>query len=144
MAAKNINANNKKVRNSNFYKNTNIYNFEDIDPNNILVSKKESYINKNSYKYFIGYNDNDIISPIYTKLPDITGYVREFDENAAMSFVLKYKELLKNYIRIWEKIEKLIKINSESMPIYGDDDKYLKIKIKIYAGAVTTNIYKAV
>ena len=144
MAAKNINANNKKVRKSNFYKNKNIYNIEDIDPNNILVSKKESYINKNSYKYFIGYNDNDIISPICTKLPDITGYVREFDENAAMSFVLKDKELLKNYIRIWEKIEKLIKINSESMPIYSDDDKYLKTKIKIYAGAVTTNIYKAV
>ena len=144
MATKNINVNNKKVRKSNFYKNKNIYNIDDIDTNNILVSKTESYINKNSYKYFTGYNDNDIISLICTKLPHITGYVREFDENAAMSFVLKDQELLKNYIRIWEKIEKLIKINSESMPIYGDDDKYLKIKIKIYAGAVTTNIYKAV
>ena len=143
MATKNINVNNKKVRKSNFYKNKNIYNIDDIDTNNILVSKKESYINKNSYKYFIGYNDNDIISPICTKLPHITEYVREFDENAAMSFVLKDKELLKNYIRIWEKTEKLMKINSESMPIYGDDDKYLKTKIKIYAGAVTTNIYKA-
>ena len=144
MATKNINVNNKKVRKSNFYKNKNICNIDDIDTNNILVSKKESYINKNSHKYFIGYNDNDIISPICTKLPHITGYVREVDENAAMSFVLKDKELLKNYIRIWEKIEKLIKINSESMPIYSDDDKYLKTKIKIYAGAVTTNIYKTV
>ena len=123
MATKNVNVNNKKVRKSNFYENKNIYNIDDIDTNNILVSKKESYINKNSYKYFIGYNDNDIISPICTKLPHITEYVREVDENAAMSFVLKDKELLKNYIIIWERTEKLMKINSESMPIYGDDDK---------------------
>ena len=33
---------------------------EDINVNNILVSKKELYGNKNSFKYFIGYNDNDI------------------------------------------------------------------------------------
>ena len=32
---------------------------EDINVNNILVSKKELYGNKNSFKYFIGYNDND-------------------------------------------------------------------------------------
>ena len=33
---------------------------EDINVNNILVSIKELYGNKNSFKYFIGYNDNDI------------------------------------------------------------------------------------
>ena len=38
-----------------------INNIDDIDDNNILVSKKEQYgTNKNSFKYFIGYNDNDI------------------------------------------------------------------------------------
>ena len=36
---------------------------EKIDVNNILVSKKESYGNKSSFKYFIGYNDNDNIRP---------------------------------------------------------------------------------
>ena len=40
---------------------TNTYNTEDIDSNKILVSKKEAYGTKNSFKYFIGYNDNDII-----------------------------------------------------------------------------------
>ena len=45
----------KKIRKSTFYKNKNIDNTGDIDVNNILVSKKESYGTKNSYKYFIGY-----------------------------------------------------------------------------------------
>ena len=60
MSGKNINFNDKKIRKSTFYKNKKINNnIEDIDVNNILVSKKESYGNKNSLKYFIGYNDND-------------------------------------------------------------------------------------
>ena len=33
----------------------------DIDVNKTLVSKKETYDKYNSFKYFIGYNDNDVI-----------------------------------------------------------------------------------
>ena len=34
---------------------------DDIDVNKILVSKKEQYGKYNSFKYFIGYNDNDVL-----------------------------------------------------------------------------------
>ena len=131
MSGKNINFNDKKIKKSIFYKNKAINNIEDIDVNNILVSKKEPYGNKNSVKYFIGYNDNDIIRPLCIRLPQMTGYVRKFDENATMSFIVKDKKLLKSYTKIWETIEKLMKINFESKPFYGDDDKYIKTKIKI-------------
>ena len=40
MSGKNINFNDKKIRKRNFYKNKKINNIEDIDVNNILVSKK--------------------------------------------------------------------------------------------------------
>ena len=30
------------------------------------------------------------------------------------------------------KLEKLMRIDFESKPVYGDDDKYIKTKIKIY------------
>ena len=53
---------------------------KNIDINNISVSKKEPYGNKNSFKYFIGYNDNDVIRPLCIKLPQMTGYARKFDE----------------------------------------------------------------
>ena len=53
MSGDNINFDDKKNLKSSFYKNKKINNIEDIDVNNILVSKKESYGNKNSLKYFI-------------------------------------------------------------------------------------------
>ena len=31
----------------------------------MLVSKKEKYGKYNWFKYFIGYNDNDVIKPLY-------------------------------------------------------------------------------
>ena len=57
MSRKNINFDYKKIKRSSFYKNKKINSIEDIDINNILVSKKQSYGNKNSFKYFIGYNE---------------------------------------------------------------------------------------
>ena len=141
MSGKNINFNDKKIKKSIFYKNKTINNIEEIDADNILVSKKESYSNKNSFKYFIGYNDNDIIRPVCIKLPQMTGYTRKFDENATMSFIVKDKQLLKKYTKIWETIEGLMKINFESKPVYGEDVKYIKTKIKMYAGSLITNFH---
>ena len=71
----------------------------------------------------------------------MTGYARKFNENATMSFIVKDKKLLKKYTKIWETIEGLMKINFESKPIYGDDDKYIKTKIKTFAGSIITNFH---
>ena len=141
MSGKNINFANKKIKKSDFYKNKKINRIDEIDVNKILVSKKESYGTKNSFKYFIGYNDNDVIRPLCVRLPQMTGYARKFDENATMSFRVNNKQLLKNYNKIWEKVEKLMKIDFESKPVYGDDDKYIKTKIKTYAGSIITNFH---
>ena len=55
-----------------------------------------------------------------------------------MSFIVKNKQLLKKHTKIWEKIEGLMKINFESKLVYGDNDKYIKTKIKTYAGSLIT------
>ena len=88
MSGKKVNFNDKKIKRSIFYKNETINN---IAVNNILVSKKESYGNKNSFKYFIGYKDNDVIRPLCIRLPQMTGHARKFDENATMTFIAKNK-----------------------------------------------------
>ena len=141
MNAKNITFNNNKIRKSTFCKNEKINGIENIDVNNILVSKREPYGNKNPFKYFIGYNDNDIIRPLCIRLPQMTGYARKFDENVTTSLVVKGKQRLKHYTKISENIEKIMKINFESNPVYGDDVKYIKTKIKIYADSVITNFH---
>ena len=131
----------KKIKKSDFYKNKRITKIEDIDVNNILVSKKEAYRNKNSLKYFIGYNDNDIIRPLRIRLPKMTGYARKFNENATMSFRVMDKQFLKNYNGIWEKVGKVRKIDFENKSVYDDDNKYIKTKIKIYAKNTITNFH---
>ena len=117
MSGKNINFDDKKIKRSSFHNNKKINNIEDIDVNYILVSKKEPYGTKSSYKYFIGYNDNDNIRPLCIRLPQMTGYSRKFNENATMSFIVKDKKLLKKYSKIWEAIEGLMKITFESNPV---------------------------
>ena len=131
----------KKIKKSDFYKNKKVFQIDNIDVNKIFVSKKEPYGTKNSHKYFIVYNDNDVIRPLCVRLQEMTGYARKFVENTTMPFRANDKQLLKNYNKIWEKVEKLMKINFENKPVYGDDDKYIKTKIKIYAGSVITNFY---
>ena len=141
MSRKNINFEEEKIKNSDFYKNKKIKKIDDIDIYNILISKKEAYGTKNSFKCFIGYNDNDTIRPFYIKLPQMTGYFRKFNENLTTSFRVKDKQLLKNYSKIWKKVEKLLNIDFESKSVYGDDDKYIKTKIKIYAKNTITNFH---
>ena len=48
MSGKSINFDDKKISKSNFHKNKKLFNLNDIDANEILVSKKESYVTKNS------------------------------------------------------------------------------------------------
>ena len=74
MKRKNINFNNKQQKNkkSEFYKNKKVNSIDNIDVNKMLVSKTEPYGTKNSFKYFIGYNDNDVIRPLCARLPKIT------------------------------------------------------------------------
>ena len=107
MNRNNINFDDKKLKKKvNFTKNKKVFQIDNIDVNKILVSKKEPYGTKNGLKYFIRYNDNDVIRPY-----------------------------------IWEKIEKLTRINFERKIVYGDDDKYIKTKIKICADSIVTSFH---
>ena len=58
-----------------------IFNIDDIDVNKMLVSKKEQYGKYNSFKYFIRYNDNDVIRPLYLFISQATGYINKFEKN---------------------------------------------------------------
>ena len=135
MNKKIINFNDKKINKSDFYnKDKKIFNIDDIDVNKILVSKKEQYGKHNSFKYFIGYNDNNIIRPLYLFLSQTIGYINKFNKNKiTMSLMMKDIQLLKNYNEIWKKTEKLMNIDFNTKTTYGeDDDKYIKTRIKTY------------
>ena len=86
MSSKNVNFVDKKILKSDFYKNKKVAKIDDVD-----VNKEEPYGTKTSFKYFIGYNDNDVIRPLSIKLSQMTGYVRTFGSNTTMSFNISDK-----------------------------------------------------
>ena len=139
MSGKCISFDDKKNNKSNFCKNKKLFNIYDLDVNKVLVSKKESYDTKNSSKHFIGYNDGDVIRPLYIKFSQIIGYVKHFDSNKAISFKVIDKKLLKKHTKIWERVSSLTNIKFDSESVYGDNDKYIKTKIKSYEDKINTN-----
>ena len=52
---------------------------------------------------------------------------------------MSLKKLLNKYNKIWGKVEELLNVKLESKPVYGEDEKYTKAKIKSYKDKVNTN-----
>ena len=66
-------------------------------------------------------------------------YTKYFDSNKAMSFKVIDKKLLKKYTKIWGKISSSIGKEFDSEPVDGDNDIYIKTKIKSHGDKVNTN-----
>ena len=123
-------------------------NIDGIDVDKVLVTKKALYGKNNSFKYFIIYNDNDVIRALFVKLPQMTSYINKFKDKktkittSTMSLMVKDKQLFKNYNKIWEKIESLMRKKFDSKLFYGNDDnKCIKTKIKTFKDSIITNFY---
>ena len=69
----------------------------------------------------------------------MVGYVKCLDSNKAMSFKVSDSKLLKKYKKIREKISNLMNMEFDSKPVYGDNDKYIKTKIKSYGDKTNIN-----
>ena len=96
----------------------------------IVVSNKWK-INDTIYKYFCGYLNNDVIQPLCIILPQMSGYIKYFDDGGKnMSFVTDDKEVYEKYNEIWNVVKKLLKLKFAVSPIR--DDKYIIAKLKIF------------
>ena len=67
------------------------------------------------------------------------GYVNCFESKKTMSFKINGNKLLKKYIQIWKKVKHLLNIKFDNEPVYSDNDKYIKTKVKVYDDNVNTN-----
>ena len=69
----------------------------------------------------------------------MVGYAKYFNSKKAMSFKVNDEELLKKHTEILEKISRLMNKEFDSEPVYIDNNKFIKTKIKSYGDKVNTN-----
>ena len=103
----------------------------------IVISDKFKH-SDDGFKYFIGYKEGEIVKPLCIILPQMTGYIKYFENGGKnMSFVIKDDDVLDKYNEIWDKIKETLSIKFHSMPVY--DEKYIKAKVREFNGVIKTN-----
>ena len=73
------------------------------------------------------------------KAPEMIWYVKHFYSNETKSSKVNDNRLLKKYTKIWGKISSLMNIEFDSEQVYGDNDKYIKTKMKSYGDKMNTH-----
>ena len=108
-----------------------------VDTNKIFISYKFKH-NDDGFKYFIGHlHDDDVIRRLCIILPQMSGYIKYFDNGAKnMPFKIEDESVYLKYTEIWNKIKKSLGIKFYSQPIY--DDKYIKTKVKTFSSSINT------
>ena len=130
MSSQKIKFRDKEVDKKEFYSSKEAILLDSVDLSKILVSNKWK-INDTTYKYLCGYLNNDVIQPLCVILPQMSGYIKYFDDGGKnMSFVTDVEEIYEKYNEIWNVVKKLLKLKLTVSPIR--DDKYIIAKLKIF------------
>ena len=72
----------------------------------IVLSDKFKHSDE-GFKYFIGYQEGEIVKPLCIILPQMSRYIKYFENGGkSMSFLIKDDEVLEKYEKIWNVIKK--------------------------------------
>ena len=85
-----------------FQKNKRLINIDKVEVRKMVLSKKDSFGKKGSFKYFIEYiKESDAFPvPLCIKLPQMNGYVKYFNcNNKCMNFLVLSEKLLKKTMK---------------------------------------------
>ena len=137
MSEKTLKLNNIKLNKREFHKSKQPIDSMSVNVDQIVVSGKFKH-NNESFKYFIGYQESEIVKPLCIILPQMNGYIKYFENGSKnMSFLIKDEKVWEKYEQIWDVIKNKVSIKFHSKPIY--ENKYLKAKVRKYYGAIKTN-----
>ena len=84
--------------------------------NETLISKKKGYGRKTHLNTWLG------LMLMMTWETQMTGFVKCFDSDKTTLFWVIDKELLKSYIKIWERVNSLIGKGFEIKLVFDDND----------------------
>ena len=118
MSQKTLKFDNIKINKYEFHKSKQAIDLDSVDTDKIVVSDKFRQ-SEEGYKYFIGYQEDEIVKPLCIVLPQMNGYMKYFENGGKnMSFLIKNNEVCEKYEDIWNVIKNKLNVKFHSQPIY--------------------------
>ena len=137
MSEKTLKFNNIRVNKKEFHKSKQPIDFMSVNTEHIVTSGEFMHSDK-GFKYFTGYQEDKIVKPVCIILPQISGYIKYFENGRKnMSLMVKDNSVLNKYNEIWDKIKEKLSIKFHSEPVY--DQTYIKAKVREFDGKIKTN-----
>ena len=137
MSEKTLKFNNIRLNKKEFHKSKEPIDLMSVNVDQIVVSDKFKHNNK-GFKNFIGYQEGEIVKPLCIILPQMSGYIKYFENGGKnSSFLIKDDNVLNKYNKIWNVIKNKLNIKFHSMPIY--DKTYIKVKVREFDVKIKTN-----
>ena len=78
MSGKRLEFDNIEVNKKEFHVSKQAIGLNFVDTNKIIISDKFKH-SDNGFKYFIGYKDDNVIKPLCIILPQMSGFIKYFD-----------------------------------------------------------------
>ena len=117
MSKKTLKFDNVEVNKKEFHTSKQPMALDLVHVDQILISDKFKH-SDTGFKYFIGYKDDNIIRPSCIILPQMSGYIKYFENGGKdMSFMIKDDSVLVKYNEIWNKFKKTLNTKFHTMPV---------------------------
>ena len=106
ISKKTLKFNNVRVNNKEFHKSKQPIDLDLVTVDQIDWSDKFRDSGK-SFRYFIGYKEDEIVKTLCNFLLQMSGYIKYFKNGRKnMSFMTKDSNIFDKYSKIWEKLKK--------------------------------------
>ena len=137
MSEKILKFNNIRLNRKQFHKSKLSIDLKSVNVDQINVSDKFKHSNE-GFKFFIGYQEDQIVKSLCIILPQKSGYIKYFENGGKKrSFMVKDDNVLDKYNNIWDKIKEKLNIKFHSIPVY--DKTYIKTKVREFDPVIKTN-----
>ena len=138
MSDKTLKLNNIRLNKKEFRKSRKPIDSMSVNVDQIVSVSDKFKHNSKDFKYFIGYQEGEIVKPLCIILPQMSGYIKYFENGGKnMSFLIKDDKVWEKYEQIWDVIKNKLGIKFHSKPIY--EQNYLKAKVREFGGVIKTN-----
>ena len=137
MSEKTLKFNNIRLNKKEFHKSKEPIDLMSVNVDQIVVSDKFKHSDE-GFKYFIGYQEGEILKSLCIILHQMSGCIKYFENGGKnMSFLIKDDEVWEKRKQIWDWIKNKLSIKFHSKPIYKEN--YLKAKVREFDGVIKTN-----